>query len=50
MASMGTALTIILVLTFYVFCYLLFRGGKRRIEEQLQRDRQDPNQGAHYKS
>ena len=41
---------IILVLTFYVFCYLLFRGGKRRIEEQLQRDKQDPNQVAHYKS
>jgi hypothetical protein len=50
MASMGTALTVILVLTFYVFCYLLFRGGKRRIEEHLQRDKQDPNQVAHYKS
>ena len=49
MASLGTILTVVLVLTFYVFCYVMFRGGKRRIEEHLLRDRQDPNQVAHYK-
>lgn len=48
MASLGTALTVILVLSFYVFCYFLFRGGQRRIAEQLERDKKDPNQVAYH--
>lgn len=48
MASLNTLLTGLLVLSFYVFCFLLYRGGKRRIEEQLARDKSDPNQVAYY--
>ena len=48
MASLNTLLTGILVLTFYVFCILMYRGGKRRINEHLERDRKDPNQPAYY--
>ena len=48
MASLGTILTGLLLLTFYVFCFFLYRGGKRRIEEQLKRDSEDPNQVAYH--
>lgn len=48
MASLGTILTGLLVIAFYVFCYFLFRGGQRRIAEQLERDKNDPNQVAYY--
>ena len=48
MASLNTVLTGLLVLTFYVFCIVMYRGGKRRIAEHLERDRNDPNQPAHY--
>ena len=48
MASLNTALAATLVISFYVFCVLLYRGGKRRIAEQLERDRKDPNQVAYY--
>lgn len=48
MASLNTLLTGLLVLTFYVFCFLMYRGGKRRIEEQLERDKQDTNQAAFW--
>lgn len=48
MASLNTALAATLVISFYVFCVLLYRGGKRRIAEQLERDRKDPNQAAYY--
>lgn len=50
MASLNTPLTVILSLTFYVFCWRMYKGGKRRIEEHLARDKQDPGQVAHYKS
>lgn len=49
MASLGTALSAILVLTFYVFCWQMYKGGKRRIEEHLARDKKDPRQAAYYK-
>jgi len=49
MASLGTLLSGLLLLTFYVFCWLMYRGGKRRIEEHLKRDREDPNQVAYHK-
>ena len=49
MASLGTALSTILVLTFYVFCWQMYKGGKRRIEEHLARDKKDPRQAAYYK-
>lgn len=39
MASLGTALSGVLVLTFYVFCFIMYRGGQRRIKEQLERDK-----------
>ena len=48
MASLNTLLTGLLVLTFYVFCFLMYRDGKRRIEEQLERDKQDTNQAAFW--
>lgn len=48
MASLGTILTGLLVIMFYVFCWLMYRGGQRRIAEQLQRDKKDPNQVAYY--
>lgn len=50
MVSLGTLLTGLLVIAFYVFCWLMFRGGRRRIEEQLMRDRKDPNQVAYHKT
>ena len=50
MASVGTILSAILILSFYVFCILLYRGGKRRINEQLERDKKDPNQVAYYQN
>lgn len=50
MASLNTILTGCLVLTFYVFCILMYRGGKRRINEHLERDKNDPGQAAYYKS
>ncbi|MBO6074342.1 MAG: PrsW family intramembrane metalloprotease [Paludibacteraceae bacterium] len=48
MASLGTILTGLLVLAFYVFCYFMLRGGQRRIAEHLKRDKEDPNQVAYY--
>ena len=48
MASLGTILSGLLVIAFYVFCYFLFRGGQRRIAEHLERDKNDPNQVAYY--
>ena len=48
MASLGTVLTGLLVLAFYVFCYFMLRGGQRRIAEHLKRDKEDPNQVAYY--
>lgn len=48
MASLGTILTGLLVIMFYVFCWLMYRGGQHRIAEQLQRDKKDPNQVAYY--
>lgn len=39
MASLGTALSGVLVLTFYVFCFIMYRGGQRRIREHLERDK-----------
>lgn len=50
MASVGTILSGVLLLLFYVFCFRMFRGGQRRIAEHLERDKRDPNQIAHYKS
>lgn len=49
MVDVGTPLSAILIVTFYVFCFVMFRGGRRRINDQLKRDRQDPNQIAHWK-
>lgn len=48
MASLNTVLTGALVITFYAFCYFMYKGGKRRIEEHLERDKKDPNQVAYY--
>lgn len=50
MEGLGTILSGLLVILFYVFCWLMFRGGKRRIAEHLERDKNDPNQVAYYKS
>ena len=50
MASLNTWLSGLLLMTFYVFCYLMFKVGKRRIAEHLERDKNDPNQVAYYKS
>lgn len=50
MASLGTAITATLVMMFYVFCYLMFKAGRRRIAEHLERDKNDPNQVAYHKS
>lgn len=49
MANLGTALTVVLLMSFYIFCIFLFRGGMRRINEHLERDRRDPNQVAYWK-
>ena len=48
MASLNTALTGALLITFYAFCYFMYKGGKRRIQEHLERDKKDPNQVAYY--
>lgn len=48
-ANVSPALSGIILLSFYVFCFMMYRGGKRRIEEHLERDRKDPNQVAFWK-
>ena len=48
MAGLGTGLGAILIVLFYIFCWKLYKGGRRRIEEHLARDKQDPNQVAYY--
>lgn len=48
MVNMGTILSTLLLLIFYIFCFLLFRYGRKRIQEHLKRDRQDPNQVAFW--
>ena len=48
MVNMGTILSTMLLLIFYIFCFLLFRYGRKRIQEHLKRDRQDPNQIAFW--
>ena len=48
MAGLGTGLGAILIVLFYIFCWQLYKGGRRRIEEHLARDKQDPNQVAYY--
>lgn len=50
MASLGTLQTILLIPVFYVFCFLMYRGGMRRIKEHLERDENDPNQVAYHSS
>ena len=49
MASLGTWLSAILVLVFYAFCFQLYKGGKKRIADHLERDVNDPNQIAYHK-
>ena len=49
MVNMQTVFSTILLLIFYVFCFLLFRYGRKRIQEHLIRDRKDPNQIAFYR-
>ena len=44
MANIGTILSGLILIAFYVFCYLMYKGGKRRIAEQLERDSKDPYQ------
>lgn len=48
MAGLGTLMSALLGPLFYVFCYLMFKGGKRRIAEHLERDKNDPKQAAYY--
>ncbi len=49
MASLGTVFTATLVMAFYVFCFMMYKGGRRRIAEHLERDAKDPNQVAYHK-
>ncbi|MCR4664955.1 MAG: PrsW family intramembrane metalloprotease [Paludibacteraceae bacterium] len=37
-----------LVIVFYIFFFRMFKFGRKRINEQLERDRQDPTQRAFY--
>ena len=48
MANLNTLWSGAMLLLFYYFCFLLFRYGKQRIGEQLERDRHDPTQRAFY--
>ncbi len=49
MVNMHTIFSTILLLSFYVFCFMMFRYGKGRIREHLDRDSRDPNQIAFWK-
>lgn len=49
MVNLGTILSGILLVAFYVFCFLLFRRGKNSINEHIRRDENDPNQVAFWR-
>lgn len=46
--SLETIWSGLLLIVFYVFCFRLYRRGKARINEHLERDRHDPTQRAFY--
>ena len=46
--SLETVWSSLLLIVFYVFCFRLYRLGKKRINEHLERDRHDPMQRAFY--
>jgi len=48
MANLGTIASGILVLIFYIFCWKMLKNGRKSIERNLERDRQDPNQMAYW--
>ena len=49
MAHIGTILSGVLLIAFYVFCFTLFRYGQKSIREHIQRDENDPNQIAFWR-
>ncbi|MGM9837537.1 MAG: PrsW family intramembrane metalloprotease [Paludibacteraceae bacterium] len=49
MANLGTMLSGALLIIFYVFCWKMLQRGRQSIQDNLSRDRQDPNQIAYWK-
>ena len=49
MVNLGTILSGVLLVAFYIFCFLLFRRGKNSINEHIRRDENDPNQVAFWR-
>lgn len=49
MANVGTMLSGILIVLFYVFCFMMFRFGRDQIKKHIQRDENDPNQVAFWR-
>lgn len=48
-ANLGTIWSGIILLCFYIFCFRMLKFGRRRINEHLERDKQDPTQIAYWK-
>ncbi|MBO4666440.1 MAG: PrsW family intramembrane metalloprotease [Paludibacteraceae bacterium] len=48
-ANLGTILSGIILLAFYIFCFRMLKFGRRRINEHLERDKKDPTQIAYWK-